>query len=1167
MPYPGLRPFRRKEADLFFGREEQVERLLEMLAQKRFLAVIGPSGCGKSSLVAAGLIPALELGLLKNAGEYWKIAQMRPGSDPLKNLARKLLDAEAFGDARGKDEQSLAFLRATLQRGPRGLAEALAETPLPENHSLLIIADQFEEIFRYRSQVINEAEAFTDLLLACAELENVYVILTMRSDFLGECALFPGLPEAMNQSQFLTPRLTREQRRGAITGPAAMFDGNVEPALVNRLLNDMAAEDTDQLPVLQHCLMRMWTQKGQSRGTVLTVQDYEAAGTMTQALSNHADDAYAELGEEEKAVAEVMFRCLCDYAGAGRDTRRPAALSEIADVCGKSIQTLAPVVQTFQKNDRCFLFKNADGITDISHESLIRQWETLRKWAKEEAESADKYRRLEQTAQLWKKGEAGLLISPELDMALKWKEKQKPVKQWAARYGDHFDLAMEFLNASEVKQKKDEEEKKREFQERTLHLFNTYLTHASLLVKMEDYAAARKILEQSRELDKEIPATRRHARNLLAWFTDLMGGTAEKVYQGADVPLFNVAISPDGKILAAVGEKGTVVLFDAESGEIIRRLEGHEKDVGQQGAVRAAVFHPDGKWLVTAGDDSRIIFWSVPDGEKLREIQAPGKIWEMALSTDGKVLASGGTDNDVTLWNAESGKKIRTMQGHGDSIKNLAFHPDGTLLASASLDHTAIIWDVKTGKSIHTLRRHTNQVLNVAFHPDGNILATCGSDRNIILWESESGRPMAVLQGHENLILGLAFTPSGDRLISGSFDRTIRVWDTETGVTLRVLQGHEAGVVRLAVKGNHIFSAANDMTVRRWEIPSLSLQQNIPLPLWDGLGEGEKQQPETKDGFHPPPTPPSREGSFYSMLIADMPSEPASSAISPDGSFVAVGFANGGLCLYSLPEVQQIWEVSEAHSKDTQRMTFSPDGKHLATASFDNTAKLWQVSDGKLLQTFTGHTNAVHGIAFSPDGSRIGTASYDGRIGLFDIRTGKGQFHEAHEGIDINSVEFDSGGEKLLSSSDQNVRLWDIRQWPPALLQDFPKSADNIMWAAISPDGSRVARVGRDFIVHIFSTKDGTETQRLVGHENIVFRVTFSPDSGQIATVSADATVRFWDLETGECLFTLQLPAPPSPYPVRLWDFTFRCTPTGCWLAVPLTRGKLVVYHMGMIYD
>ncbi len=189
-----------------------------------------------------------------------------------------MTDRMPYALERSQGEKSLAFLMATLQRGPLGLIEAIRETPLPDETNLLILVDQFEEIFRYRQADINQAEAFVDLLLASPGQENVYVVITMRSDFLGDCALFPGLPEAMNESQFLTPRLTRDQRRGAIMGPASMFGGRVEPDLVNRLLNDMGA-DPDQLPVLQHVLMSMWTLKTPSDGErVLTLDDYTNIG-------------------------------------------------------------------------------------------------------------------------------------------------------------------------------------------------------------------------------------------------------------------------------------------------------------------------------------------------------------------------------------------------------------------------------------------------------------------------------------------------------------------------------------------------------------------------------------------------------------------------------------------------------------------------------------------------------------------------------------------------------------------------------------------------------------------------------------------------------------------------------------------------------------------------
>ena len=287
-PYPGLRPFRSDEADIFFGREEHVDHLLEKLGQNRFLAVMGPSGCGKSSLMQAGVIPALETGFLVDAGAQWRIATMRPGNHPMQRLAESLLAAAALGPERAGTAAAAAVLQATLQHGPLGLVEVWRETPLPEATSLLLLVDQFEEIFRFRQQGYSseaEADALVELLLATAAQRDVpvYVVLTMRSDFLGDCALFRGLPEAINTSQFLTPRLTRAQQRVAIEGPASVFGGTVEAALVNSLLNDMGP-DPDQLPLMQHVLMRMWTRKAaaaaragdkdiQDAGLTLTLTD------------------------------------------------------------------------------------------------------------------------------------------------------------------------------------------------------------------------------------------------------------------------------------------------------------------------------------------------------------------------------------------------------------------------------------------------------------------------------------------------------------------------------------------------------------------------------------------------------------------------------------------------------------------------------------------------------------------------------------------------------------------------------------------------------------------------------------------------------------------------------------------------------------------------------
>ncbi len=201
----------------------------------------------------------------------------------------------------------------------------------------------------------------------------------------------------------------------------------------------------------------------------------------------------------------------------------------------------------------------------------------------------------------------------------------------------------------------------------------------------------------------------------------------------------------------------------------------------------------------------------------------------------------------------------------------------------------------------------------------------------------------------------------------------------------------------------------------------------------------------------------------------------------------------------------------------------------------------------------------------------MASASADGQIGLFRLGKAEESFYQAHE-RSIYSVTFDTSGQRLLSAGkDGELRLWNLNTWPPTLVQSFPKTLYRLWWATFSPDDSRVATVGLDQRLRILRVYEGDEEQVLTGHEDMISRVVFSPDGEQVATVSTDATIRLWDLIRGVELFALRLPTYLGSSP-PVWDFSFHCTPLStsggeCWIAVPLIHGKLVLYHLGQLYD
>ncbi|WP_051945655.1 ATP-binding protein [Verrucomicrobium sp. BvORR106] len=472
-PYVGLRPFEEKDARYFFGRDGQVDPMVDLLAANRFLGVVGVSGSGKSSLVRAGLLPALHAGGLPTGQREWVVVDMKPRSQPIRNLAEALARSAVLEGAPEELGSREDYAEAALRHSSAGLA-ALAGQPLTGEranaYSLLVLVDQFEEIFRFaRLGSADEADQFIQLLLSAADqrLVPVYVVLTMRSDFLGDCARFRGLPEHLNRSQYIIPRLERKDLRAAIEGPARLAGMEVDPALVTRLLNDLG-EEPNRLPLLQHALRRLWDRwekdgkacrvegcEGRSAEAMPLSLYVEEVGTLDGdveaaeelklhgALHRHAQEVYESLPDEaSRSEVEQLFKALTELAPDNRPIRRPETAQRLAALLWPSLsgeealQNLTLLTLPFRVEQAGFLTPASPPVElesetslDISHESLISHWGTLKHWVREEAEDARQLRRVLDDA------ERGMRYDDaQLEKLAAWWDRRCPDQAWAERY-------------------------------------------------------------------------------------------------------------------------------------------------------------------------------------------------------------------------------------------------------------------------------------------------------------------------------------------------------------------------------------------------------------------------------------------------------------------------------------------------------------------------------------------------------------------------------------------------------------------------------------------------------------------------------------------------------------------------------------------------------------
>jgi WD40 repeat protein len=1159
-PFPGLRPFEMLESHLFFGREDQVDVLAGRLARSRFVAVVGSSGSGKSSLVRAGLLPALHGGYLSEAGSRWKVAVFRPGDDPIGNLATTLSGPDGVD---GPSANPL-IVQTTLRRSGRGLAQAWQEASPPTGENLLIVVDQFEELFRVsrarpRVRAREDAAAFVKLLLeprGQPEL-RLYVVITMRSDFLGDCSQFRDLPEALNENQYLVPRMTRDQLRSAIAGPVAVGGAEIAPRLVQRVLNDIG-DDQDQLPVLQHALMRTWNhwmQVGQDRPVDL--EDYEAIGGIEEALSLHAEEAFAELPtERSRDVAQRLFQAITEKAADQSETRRPTRLDDICAITAATRAEIIEVIERFRGGGRAFLMPpqpeplGAASIVDVSHESLIRQWARLREWVAQETESRETYLRLVDAARLHRGGKGGLWRHPELGLALKWWKERGPNRSWARRYtpesaalgASSFDTARKFLGESEQTRRREQQSRARWFYLTVAGLGVLAVTFFVLFLwawrarsearEQASLALARQLAAQSQQIRNEEPAhvdrsvllaaeslrrisgedlwleggqALQHGLRLLwreAWHFPTDDATRPASFVG-------LAVSPDGRYAAAsmvsdTGRQTSGWVLDMASGKELARFE-------QAGEMRTLAWSPDGRYVTTGTQ----VFEALT-GQPVARLEQSGRVLAVAFGRT-LLVVTGGEDKAARLFEATSGREVLRLS-HAQPVAAVAFSPDGRYVATGSWDWTARIVETATARLVAQLE-HRQEVEALVWSPDAKYLATGSRDRQVRVFERATGTQVARL-GHQGDVVALAFSPNSRYVATGSRDRTARVFEAATGTEVARL-GHqeEVDAVAWSPDGRYVATGSRDGTARVFEgtsgveVARLGHRGQVTAVAFGSKGTriatASRDQRLDRWAIRAFDVAPHAEAA---RLAHERPV--AALVLSADGRYVATGDATGVTRVLEIASGTEIARLGSAGRVETLAITV--DGRRVATGRRDGRVAVFEVPSGReLLRLALGRPSAA--LAFSPDGRFLATGS-----GVFEAAAGQQVARLEAEGP-VWSLAFSRDGKRLAAGGhDGRARVLEM---PSGKEIARITQAQPVLTVALSPDGRHLAVGGDDGSARVFEVASTKELTAFT-HRGPVAAVAFGPDGRFVATVSTDGKVRVLDVRSGK---------PVAEFPHHAW--------------------------------
>lgn len=1103
-PFPGLSAFQEEDAALYFGRDDDIRRLIERLNARRaqggakLIALLGASGSGKSSLLRAGVIPRLK----RDRRNWIVLPPIRPQTHPVDELARAIAVALKQGSEwrSRRDQLNGADLARTLS----DLASDLRMQVDANEAQVLISVDQAEELFGASDPT--EADRFFEILnVATSENLPFLTVLAQRSDFLEKLQSVEKLTARFEEFSLGPLPLTRIPQ--IIEGPARVAGLSIDDGLV--LQASRHAETEDALPLLAFALRELFDRYASDNR--LTLENYHALGDtkeeltpLENAVRKAADDVLADArpgADELTALRDAFVPAMVRVNDKGEYVRRPAQWDDLPAKAHPLLESLAKA--------RLLVISQAgdDRIIEVAHEALLRKWPRLREWLDDAREFLTGKQQMDRDLHDWERAAetdkpGALLTGLKLNRARSWlleRPHQLTTQERA------------FVRASIDKAEADEQSKLR------IRRRITQLSIASALLlacialfagwQWRNAVLAQKVAEdqtQIAENQRKIGLSRQLAAQAIS-FSDrqldlalLLSLEANKITDEVDAKgsllkaltsnlnlgrilrghtqrVDSVAISPNNKIIASGSFDGKIILWDIATGQQFgKSLIGHTREVS------GVAFSPDSKMLVSGSYDGTVRLWTVttqmPFGNPLSG--HTGKVHSVAFSPDGQTLASSGQDHTVILWDVGTREQRKPpLKGHEALVGTVGFSPDGRMLASGDDKGIIILWDLVEHQPLgRRLAGHKNWVLSLDFSPDGQTLASGGGDNRIILWDVNSLQPRDELR-RPNWVHSLSYSPDGKSLASGGQDGSIVLLDVGSRKTADVsLTSHTDAVMSVSFSpdGKTLVSGSVDKTVILWEI---SAQQRLG-DIFAGL----------------------------STLVQSL-------AFSPDGRNLASAGDDNTITLWDISAPEPLIRQFRGHTEGVRSIAFSPDSRILASGSNDTKVILWDVSTGNQVgQPLIGHRDRVLSLAFSPDSKTLASGSKDRSVILWDVNSQK-QIDklQGHDGF-ILSVDFSPNGKWLATGSwDRTARLWNVATGENEKID----AKFNLVHAvAISPNSQTLAIGGYPRSLTIMDIPTRRTFDLLSGHSDEIFTVAFSPDGKTLASGSKDRSVILWNVAT-----------------------------------------------------